>query len=630
MPRGLRQPIQMCRGVPCYTGTAKGIACSMSHRSIRGFSLFALACATMLCQIGLRAQTYPPYVNSVNNSADYGTTIAQGSLFVIFGYNVGPANLVQVSSLPLPNTLSGTSVTVQSGSATLNCPMVYTSFGQVAAILPSSTPAGPATIALTYSGFTATYWDPVTVAPSSFGIFTTTSRGYGAGSVTALDGTLKTFATSAKPGETVILWGTGLGPVSGQDGILPTSYPSFPNVQVWVGGQSAPLVYAGRSGCCVGVDQIAFTVPAVANGCNIPVTVVGGGVSSNTVTLPVSAAGGACTDSGPTLPAPVLTKAAAGQPVKVAAIAIGPAVVGNSAALTRSFAKRLSEAFHTPVPEADAGKLMAAYASGSARAMRAAMTKYASQWKGLDGPTKRGILSQIGQTQQGAVAYFGSLGNEGLAAAIGSAQLPVAGACVVLPSAYPSGLGSKTGGLDAGTSLLLTGAAGAFSMKQNFKGQYHALFGPAATGANIPLGVYTISGTGGKDVGAFSASITVGSHLSISNKASLAAVDRTKPLVLNWTGGVAGSYVIIGGYSDSTYSDSGDRVPSATFACAEDGGKGTFTVPNYILASMNATASGKGTVGISPHPLSNPITIPGIDLAYFVDGSSDSVNVTFK
>src|SRR5579871_5604808 len=62
-----------------------------------------------------------PIVNSANNSADYSTTLAQGSLFVVFGQNLGPTNFVQVSAFPLPNILSGTSITVTSGSTTLNC-----------------------------------------------------------------------------------------------------------------------------------------------------------------------------------------------------------------------------------------------------------------------------------------------------------------------------------------------------------------------------------------------------------------------------------------------------------------------------------------------------------------------------
>ena len=76
----------------------------------------------------------PPLVSSANSSASYSTTIAQGSLFVVFGNNLGPASLVQVSAFPLPNILSGTSVTVTSGSTKLNCPMIYTSSAQVAAI----------------------------------------------------------------------------------------------------------------------------------------------------------------------------------------------------------------------------------------------------------------------------------------------------------------------------------------------------------------------------------------------------------------------------------------------------------------------------------------------------------------
>lgn len=602
----------------------------MSDRRTHHLFLSALLFPAILLQPALRAQQYPPYVYSVNNSADYGTTIAQGSLFVIFGYNIGPATLVQVSSFPLPNVLAGTSVTVQSGSTTLNCPMVYTSFGQAAAILPSSVPAGPANVTVMYGGTGPQFASSaqVTVAPSSFGVFTT-SRGFGAGSVTALDGTLKTFGTTAKPGEIVILWGTGIGPVSGQDNILPTSYPNFPNVQVWVGGQSAQIAYAGRSGCCVGVDQIAFTVPAIANGCNVPVTVVSGGVSSNTVTLPVSGSTGACTDSGPSLPAPLLAKAVAGQPVKVAAIAIGPAVLGRNAPNPQSLARRLSAALHTPVSEADASLLMSAYANRNPRAVRSAMAKFASQWKALDRPTRDRILIQFGQAQQGAAAFFGSFNNEGIAAALGSAEVPVAGACVVPPGSYPSALGSASAGLDAGASLLLTGAAGSSVLKlSNTKGQYYALFGSSLTGPNIPLGAYTISGSGGKDVGAFSATISVGNHLAISNKSSLSTVNRTKPLTVTWTGGVAGSYVLIGGNTPNG-SASAVRVPNANFACAEDGGKGAFTIPAYILSSMNATGPAKGTILISPHPLSNQIAIPGIDLAYFVDGSTDSAIVTF-
>lgn len=605
----------------------------MSNNRSRYLSLAGLACSAMLLP-PLSAQSTIPIVFSANNSADYSPTIAQGSLFAVFGATLGPPTLVQASAFPLLSILSGTSVTVTSGSTTLNCPMIYTSEGQVAAILPSNTPIGPASVTVAYYGVTSPYGfssTQVTVAESSVGIFTITESGLGGGIFTALDYTLKTFGNSAKPGEIVTAWATGIGPIDSPDDVLPTSFPNFPNVQVWVAGQAASIVYDGRSGCCAAVDQIAFTVPGVANGCNVPVTIVSGGGSSNTVGLPVSGSGGACSDSGPTLPTSFLTKGAAGLPVNVAAIYIGPKAIGNGGGVAQALAIRLSAAFHTRVPKADAARLMRAYATKNPRAIRLAMAKYARQWKALDARTKASITAQIGQTQEGAAAVFGSYGSEGAAAAIASAQLPPAGVCVALPHNVSSGLGATSAGLDAGPSLSLIGAAGPVTLKEIFdrKGQYHGVFASSVIGPNVPSGSYTISGSGGKDVGAFSAVMTVGSHLAISNKSSLATIDRTQPLTVTWTGGVTGNYVLIGGYTPSAYSN-GAYFSNAYFACAEDAGKGSLTIPSYVLSSMNVTANSQGILGISPHPLSNQLAIPGVDLAYFMDGSSDSANVTFK
>lgn len=575
-----------------------------------------------------------PIVISANNSADYSTTVAQGSLFVVFGSSLGPATLANVTAFPLPNILAGTSVTVTSGSTTLNCPMIYTSTGQVAAILPSNTPVGSVTITVTYNGVTGPYGvssTQATVVPTSEGIYTVTSSGLGTGIFTSPGYALETFTSAAQPGEIVTAWGTGIGPITTPDNVLPTSFPSYPNVQAWVGGQSAQIVYAGRSGCCAAVDQIAFTVPAIANGCNVPVVVVSGGVPSNTVTIPVSSSGGPCSDSGPTLPTTFLTKADAGQPVKVAALAIGPAITQNGVVTADAVAKRLSATLHTKVTEEEAAKLIRAYKSHNARAIRSAMAQYAPQWKALSARVKARVAADLSQAQQGAGAIFGTYSGEALAAMVASAQLPTAGSCVVLPQDITSGLGAVSAGLDAGPALSLTGAAGSMTMNEAYdrEGQYHASFPSSVTGPDVPAGSYAISGTGGKDVGAFSATISVGSPIAISNKVALTTVDRTQPLTLTWTGGVAGNYILIGGYTPHT-SAQGVSVANAYFTCAADAGSGTFTIPSYILSSMNPTAAGKGVVAISPHPLSNQITIPGLDLAYFIDGSSDSVNVTFQ
>ncbi len=583
------------------------------------------ACLAALVSPALRAQSGPPpFVNSANNSADYSTTFAQGSLFVVFGENLGPAMLVQVTAFPLPNVLSGTSVTVTSGSTTLNCPMIYTSSSQVAAILPSNTPAGTATITVSYNAQTADdgfSTAQVTVAATSVGLYTLTSSGLGAGSLTDIHGTLLTYANSAKPGDDVYLYGTGLGPIGTPDNVLPPSFPNFPNLQVFVGGQSANIVYGGRSGCCSGVDQIVFTVPAVANGCNVPVTVISGASSSNTVTMPVNASGGPCSDSGPTLPTSVLTKAAAGQPVKLAIVTIGPTAIAGIGSNPGAVAARLSAALHAPVSEADAARLIRAYRTRSSRAIRKAMAKYASRWRALDAKTKATLVAQISLAQEGAFAEFGSLSSEGAVAMVTGAQFPPAGECVMLPNSVPYGLGSIGAGLDAGASLALTGAAGSLTLKQSGSGQYQVPFGASVAGPNVPLGAYTINGSGGEDVGAFSATITVASHLAFSNKSSLVGVNPAQPLTVTWTGGIAGNYVLIGGGSTTP--------PHSYFACAADGGQGTFTIPGYILSAVQTTTTANGIIWISPNPLSNQIVIPGVDLAYFADASNDSVNVAF-
>ena len=93
----------------------------------------------------------------VKNSASYSNpgfqngAIAQGSLFVVFGSGMGPAQIQYASSFPLPATLAGTSVSVTVNGTTLSCVMIYTQDGQLAAILPSTTPIGTGTMTVTFS-----------------------------------------------------------------------------------------------------------------------------------------------------------------------------------------------------------------------------------------------------------------------------------------------------------------------------------------------------------------------------------------------------------------------------------------------------------------------------------------------
>src|SRR5262249_21738715 len=103
---------------------------------------------------------------------------------------------------------------------------------------------------------------------------------------------------SANSGDTLILWGTGLGPVDGDDASgsgLGQNEPDIP-VTVWVGGVQATIAYQGRSGCCIGEDQLGLTVPDDApTGCAVPPVVQIGNFVSNSTVVPIANAGRSCT-----------------------------------------------------------------------------------------------------------------------------------------------------------------------------------------------------------------------------------------------------------------------------------------------------------------------------------------------
>jgi hypothetical protein len=67
---------------------------------------------------------------------------------------------------------------------------------------------------------------------------------------------------------------------------------------LWLGGVQVPIVYQGRSGCCVGEDQIVFTVPANApTGCAVPLIAQIRGQISNSTVIPVASGSRNCTSA---------------------------------------------------------------------------------------------------------------------------------------------------------------------------------------------------------------------------------------------------------------------------------------------------------------------------------------------
>ena len=572
-----------------------------------------------------------PSLYSVVNSASYDrSAIAQGSLFVLFGYGMGPDTLVQASSFPLPANLAGTSVRVVSGATSLECPLVYTSSTQVAAILPSKTPVGQASVFVTYNGRSSGgpdyYYGPfANVVPSSVGIYTVNSQGTGPGVFTALDGSVNDFVKTAKAGDILTLWATGIGPILGDDA-LPPEAGNVPGGEVYVGAQAAKVLYAGPSPCCAGLDQISFEMPPAADSCFMPVVVRSGGIVSNAVTLSVNSQGGPCADAGQAVPSSIYTRAVNGQNLKIATLVIGP--LGLMARLGFDqrgyYAARLSAALHTTVSERDATALWRAIEAHSRTGVRRAMWKYRKYWKVLDPKLRASLLEPPNLTQIASSAGFGVLSNTSSAMALLAGVSPPTGACTIVQS-IPVLRPARSRALDAGPSLTVVGPAGQIAMPAVQGGQYQGLFGTSFNGPNVPPGSYTITGNGGKDVGPFTASLNVGASIVWTNRGSIPFLDQSQPLTVTWTGGAVTGHVLIGGYQ----SGSNEAGSARAFFCAEDTSKGTFSVPPVFLSTLKSTA-GPVNLFIGQHPLERQIAIPGLDLAWFIDGSSDSVMVPLK
>src|SRR5271155_3741843 len=179
-----------------------------------------------------------PAVAGVYNAASWivphqvNSGIAQGALFTVTGTGLGPANIVHANSYPLPTTqgLAGTTIQVRVNGVTKNCIMIYSLATQVAAILPSPTPVGTGTLTLSYQGVESSI--AIQVLAANFGTFALNEDGTGPGVFTDASNSPITFVHPAHPGQELVLWGTGLGAITGDETEPPAQADLHSGVQV--------------------------------------------------------------------------------------------------------------------------------------------------------------------------------------------------------------------------------------------------------------------------------------------------------------------------------------------------------------------------------------------------------------
>jgi uncharacterized protein (TIGR03437 family) len=549
-----------------------------------------------------------PVITAVLDAASYTKSIAQGSIFVVKGSNLSPSGLTQFS-FPLPTT-SGTATgnvkitfTPTAGGAGTDAYLVYlynqSNVNQLAAILPSALATGNYNVTVTNNG-TASATFAATVVQRKARIITQDSTGTGLAVVqnfvsqTQLD--VDRFTTQtisgitvspSKPGQVLIAWLTGMGPVTGGDN---TASPGFDfsangvDVQVLVGGTSIKPLYAGRAPGLAGADQINFVLPAnVTTACTVPLQVSVNGQLSDTTFIAIapSTSATACVD--PNFTAAQLTSLDQGGSYNVGAFTLS----------------QIAES----VPQVGNVKL---------NSIGGSFTRIT----GFQ-------LSSAGRLQTvatNACQVYHIVGSQNQLGA------------VVSPTNLDAGTITLTGpsgsNLTSGVALNKDASTKAYSLSLGFEGAGLPPI-PGQISATLVAGKYSLHGAGGPDVGVFDTSVTLGSPLTITGGLPSTVV-RANGLPLAWSGGNSSDIVQIFGYAGTT-SGSGANitVDAWEFICTTTAGTGGFTVPSSILNQLPAItaaqiSAGTGTGALevlstaTPGTFKAPLTAGGTtDAGYF-------------
>ncbi len=526
-----------------------------------------------LLTVSAAAQKPYIYYRAIFNGASYAPggvpagSLARGSIFTLFGTDLGPDEPAKAESFPLGTTLGGVSINISQGASSVDAFPLYVSGNQINAVLPSNAPLGKVVVRVTRDGVAGSP-SPAVVTASSVGIFTQNSQGIGPGIFQNFESQenqpLNTLAASAKPGQVITLWGTGLGAITAPDNVAPPAGDLPVPVEVFVGGRPAKRLYSGRSPCCAGLDQIVFEVPADAPaGCWVPVQVrTNGTTPSNAATLAIAGSGGACSEPG--------------QPI--------------------------------------ASRMLAGGKLGVIATQRVEQMQYIN-------PTTTPI-----STADWALATFRQEANFQFNPVF---SLPPAGSCTVylvngdlLGGAWPAGLSASGRELDAGDAVTVAGTA--VNQVAGPPGWHWGFLGfnwNDEGSANLKLGAASaISAPGGADIGAFQVAFNPASSIQWTNRDALQGVDRSKDLDIHWSGGDAERDLIIAaGVSVNLAADS-----SSLFVCSALPATGKLTVPAYVLASLPESPayakSADGVLLVGSAPLRQPtgFEAPGLDAGWLL------------
>jgi uncharacterized protein (TIGR03437 family) len=228
----------------------------------------------------------PPAIsaNGVVSAGAFGgyTSVAPGSWMEIYGSNLSATTRgwagADFNGANAPKSLDGVSVKIGGQDAFVD----FISPGQVNAQVPSNVSSGQQQLTVTTPGGTSSAYT-ITVNDTQPGLlaipsFAVSGKQYvvaqfADGSFVLPPGTISGVTTrQAKPGETIIIYGVGFGPVQDANGnnipagtIVSASNKLAKPFSLSIGGTTASVPYQGLAPNFVGLYQFNVVVPNIAN-----------------------------------------------------------------------------------------------------------------------------------------------------------------------------------------------------------------------------------------------------------------------------------------------------------------------------------------------------------------------------
>ena len=240
---------------------------------------------------GLGTPIDPPLIpqGGVVSAASFARSpLAPGAMVSVFGSKLADSTL-GAPLLPLPTQLSGTSLLIGG----INMPILYTSDGQLNAIVPYGLTPNTSHQVLVQRDATLSVPVQVDVGPAQPGVFVQAPT---QGIVFAYRGQINFLAAPGSPataGDVLVIYSAGLGPVTpavadgaGAPGNPPATTINQPTVSI--GGIPAPVQFSGLTPGFAGLYQVNVLVPpGVTPGNQVPVILNVGGQISPAVTIAV-------------------------------------------------------------------------------------------------------------------------------------------------------------------------------------------------------------------------------------------------------------------------------------------------------------------------------------------------------